>query len=98
MEKIQEKQMKNIEEINKASLKKILTTKKFLNFLRATQLRLVLGLLKEKEKGFSILKEYVLQKKIEVLIHHLQFAKSHLAKGLKEHLHCIVRLLVLLKL
>ena len=28
MEKVQEKQMKNIEEINNASLKKILTTKK----------------------------------------------------------------------
>ena len=32
MEKIQEKQMKNIEEINKASLKKILATKKIPEF------------------------------------------------------------------
>ena len=32
MEKIQAKQMKNIEEINKASLKKILATKKIPKF------------------------------------------------------------------
>ena len=71
--------------------------KKFQNFLREIQLKLVLGLLKEKEKGFSILKVYVLQKKIGISIHHLQFAKSHLEKGLKEHLRYIVQSLVLLK-
>ena len=32
MEKVQEKQMKNIEEINKASVKKILTKKKLPKF------------------------------------------------------------------
>ena len=59
--------MKNIEEINKESVKKILAKRrKFLNFLQETQLKLVLELLKEKEKEFSILKEFVLQKKIEI--------------------------------
>ena len=91
MEKVQERQMKNIEEINKESVKKILTKKKYLNFLLVTPLRLGLGLLKEKERGFSILKAFVLQKKIEVLIHHLQFEKYHSEKVLKGHLRYIVR-------
>ena len=58
--------MKNIEEINKESVKKILTTKKIPNFLQVIQLRLGSGLLKEKEKEFSISRVFVLQKKIEV--------------------------------
>ena len=39
MEKIQEKQMKNIEEINKASVKKILTTKKIPEFFAGDTIR-----------------------------------------------------------
>ena len=66
MEKVQEKQMKTIEEINKASVKKILGKRKIAEFLQETQLRLVLGFLREKEKEFNISKACVLQKKIEV--------------------------------
>ena len=66
MEKIQEKQMKNIEEINKESIKKILAKKKFLNFLQEILLKLVFELLKEKEKEFNISRAFVLPKKIEI--------------------------------
>ena len=58
--------MKNIEEINKESVKKILSKKKFQNFLQEILLKLALELLKEKEKEFNISKEFVLQKKIEI--------------------------------
>ena len=86
MGKIQEKQMKNIEEINKESVKKILTKKKYLNFLLVTPLRLELGLLKANVREFSILREFALRKRAATSIHHLQFAKFHLAKVLNEHL------------
>ena len=66
MEKAQERKMKNIEDINRESVQKILTTKKYLNFLLGIQLKLVLESLKEKEKESNILKAFVLQKKIEV--------------------------------
>ena len=41
MEKAQEKQMKNIEEINKASVKKILTTKKIPEFFAGDTIKAV---------------------------------------------------------
>ena len=66
MEKIQEEKMKNIEDINKLHVKKILAKKKYPSFLLAIQLRLGLELQKEKEKEFNILKAYVLQKKIGI--------------------------------
>ena len=66
MEKIQETQMKNIEEINKASLKKILATKKIPEFFSGDTIRSALESLKEKELGFSISKEFALQRKIEI--------------------------------
>ena len=59
MEKIQEKQMKNIEEINKASVKKILEKKKIPEFFAGDTL-------KEKEKEFNISRAFVLPKKIEI--------------------------------
>ena len=66
MGKIQEKQMKNIEEINKASVKKILTKKKIPEFFAGDTIKLALELLKGKEKEFSISRVFVLQKKIEI--------------------------------
>ena len=62
-----------------------------MNFLLEILLKLASELLREKEKEFSILKAFVLQKKIEILIHHLQLEKFHLAKVLKERLHYIVQ-------
>ena len=73
-------------------LKKFKQKKKYLNFLPVTPLRLELGLLKEKDRGFSILRAFVLQKKLEVLTNHLQFEKFHSEKVLKGHLRYIVRL------
>jgi len=58
--------MKNIEDINRESVKKILAKKKIPKFLQVIQLKLVLELLKEKEKEFNILKVFVLQKKTEI--------------------------------
>ena len=58
--------MKNIEDINRESVKKILAKKKFQIFLQGIQLKLELELLKEKEKEFNILKEFVLPKKIVI--------------------------------
>ena len=51
--------MKTIEEINNLNVKKIQAEKKFLNFLRVTQLKLELELPKQKEKEFNILKVFV---------------------------------------
>ena len=58
--------MKNIEEINKESVKKILATKKIPEFFAGDTIKLGSELLKEKGKEFSISRVFVLQKKIEV--------------------------------
>ena len=58
--------MKNIEEIKKEKVKKILAKKKYLIFLQEILLKLVSEFLKEKGRGFNISKGYVLQKKIVI--------------------------------
>ena len=58
--------MKNIEDINRESVKKILASKKYPQFFLETLSKLALELLKVKEKEFNISKEFVLQKKIEI--------------------------------
>ena len=58
--------MKNIEEINKEKVKKILAKKKIPDFFTGDTVKLVSEFLKEKGRGFNILKGYVLQKKIVI--------------------------------
>jgi len=58
--------MKNIEDINRESVKKILASKKYPQFFPGNIVKLELELPKVKEKESNILKEFVLQKKIEI--------------------------------
>ena len=74
--------MKNIEDINKASVKKILEKKKIPEFFAGDKIKVVV----------RILKEFVLQKKTVISTHHLQCAKFLLEKVWKEHLLYIVLL------
>ena len=61
------KETKKVETESTIEQKKdIIEKEKLLNFLQETQLRLVLGFLREKEKEFNISKVCVLQKKIEI--------------------------------
>jgi len=66
MGKIQEKQMKNIEEINKASVKKILAKKKIPAFFAGDLIKVGVRIVEGKEIEFNILKVSVLLKKIEI--------------------------------
>ena len=58
--------MKNIEEINKEKVKKILEKKKYLIFLQEILLKLVSEFPKGKGRESNILKGYVSQKKIVI--------------------------------
>ena len=58
--------MKNIEDINKESVKKILASKNIPIFFLVILLKLELELPKVKGRESNILKVYVLQKKIEI--------------------------------
>ena len=57
--------MKNIEEINQSIVKKIVSERKHPDFFPGDIVKVGVELLKVKETEFSILKECVLQKKIE---------------------------------
>ena len=64
--------MKNIEDINKAQIEKLTSKKKITNFFPGDTIRVGVRIVEGKEKEFRILKEFVLQRKIEILILHLQ--------------------------
>ena len=58
--------MKNIEEINQANVKKIAAEKKLPEFYTGDIVKVGVRITEEKEIEFSILREFVLQKKIEI--------------------------------
>ena len=76
--------MKNIEEINNESIKKILAKKKIPEFFAGDTIKVGVRISEGKRERINILKEFVLQKKIVILIHHLRYEKFRLEKGLKE--------------
>ena len=63
MEKIQEKQMKNIEEINKASVKKILTTKKIPKFFTGDTIRVGVRIFEGKRERIQYFEGVCIAKK-----------------------------------
>ena len=79
--------MKTIEEINQHNIKTILIEKKIPDFFPGDVIKVGVRITEGKKIGFSILKVYVLQEKIETLIHHLQLERFHLEKVSKEHFH-----------
>ena len=58
--------MKNIEEINQANVKKIAAEKKLPEFYTGDIVKVGVRITEGKEIEFSILREFVLQKKIEI--------------------------------
>tara|TARA_Y100000310_G_scaffold141407_1_gene140878 strand:+ start:1066 stop:1593 length:528 start_codon:yes stop_codon:yes gene_type:complete len=63
VEKIQEKQMKNIEEINKASLKKILTTKKIPKFFAGDTIKVGVRIVEGKRERIQYFEGVCIAKK-----------------------------------
>ena len=63
MEKIQEKQMKNIEEINKASVKKILTTKKIPEFFAGDTVKVGVRIVEGKRERIQYFEGVCIAKK-----------------------------------
>ena len=63
MEKAQEKQMKNIEEINKASVKKILTTKKIPKFFAGDTIRVGVRIFEGKRERIQYFEGVCIAKK-----------------------------------
>jgi len=63
MEKVQEKQMKNIEEINKASVKKILTTKKIPKFFAGDTIRVGVRIFEGKRERIQYFEGVCIAKK-----------------------------------
>ena len=63
MEKIQEKQMKNIEEINKASLKRILTTKKIPKFFAGDTIKVGVRIVEGKRERIQYFEGVCIAKK-----------------------------------
>ena len=58
--------MKNIEEINKEKVKKILAKKKIPDFFTGDTVKIGVRISEGKGRGFNISKGYVLQKKIVI--------------------------------
>ena len=58
--------MKNIEDINKANLQKLIAGKKIPEFFPGDTIRVGVRIVEVKEKGFKISKVFVLQKKIGI--------------------------------
>ena len=58
--------MKTIEDINKAHVKKIVSSKKIPQFFPGDIVKVGVRIQRVKEKEFNILKVFVLQKKIEI--------------------------------
>ena len=63
MEKVQEKQMKNIEEINKASIKKILTTKKIPEFFAGDTVKVGVRIVEGKRERIQYFEGVCIAKK-----------------------------------
>ena len=63
MEKVQEKQMKNIEEINKASVKKILTTKKIPEFFAVDTVKVGVRIVEGKRERIQYFEGVCIAKK-----------------------------------
>ena len=63
MEKIQEKQMKNIEEINKASVKKILSTKKIPDFFAGDTIKIGVRIVEGKRERIQYFEGVCIAKK-----------------------------------
>ena len=63
MEKVQEKQMKNIEEINKASVKKILTTKKIPEFFAGDTVKIGVRIVEGKRERIQYFEGVCIAKK-----------------------------------
>ena len=84
--------MKNIEEINKSIVKKILTKKKIPDFFAGDTVKVGVRIVEGKRERIQYFEGVCIAKKIEISIHHLQFVKFHLEKVLKEHLLCTVQL------
>jgi len=66
MEKIQEKQMKNIEEINKASVKKILAKKKIPEFFAGDTIKIGVRIAEGKRERIQFFVGICFSKKIEI--------------------------------
>ena len=64
--------MKTIEEINQSNVKKIISERKHPDFFPGDIIKVGVRITEGKEIEFSILKVSAQQKKIEILIHHLQ--------------------------
>ena len=76
--------MKNIEEINKSNIQKILEKKKIPEFFAGDTIKVGVRIVEGKRERIQYSsKGFVLQKKIEILIQHLQFVKFHLEKGVE---------------
>ena len=83
--------MKNIEDINKESVKKILTTKgRFPNFFAGDTLKVGVRIVEGKRERIQYFEGVCIAKKIAILIHLLRCAKFHLVKVSKELLLYIV--------
>jgi len=66
MEKAQEKQMKNIAEINKASVKKILTSKKYPQFFPGDIVKIGVRITEGKRERIQYFEGVCIAKKIEI--------------------------------
>ena len=84
--------MSNIEEINKASVKKILITKKIPKFFAGDTIKVGVRIIEGKRARTQYFEGVCIAKKIETSIHHLRYVKFHSVKVLRERLHCIVQL------
>ena len=80
--------MKNIEEINKENVKKILTKKKIPIFFAGDTVKVGVRIVEGKRERIQYFEGVCIAKKIVILIHHLRFVKFHSEKVLSEHLHC----------
>ena len=84
--------MKNIEDINKASVKKILEKKKIPEFFAGDTIKVGVRIAEGKRERIQFFEGVCIAKKIVISTHHLQCAKFLLEKVWKEHLLYIVLL------
>ena len=83
MEKAQEKRMKNIEEINKASVKKILTTKKIPEFFAGDTLKVGVRIVEGKRERIQYFEGVCIAKKNRDIYSSFTFRKISFGEGVE---------------
>tara|TARA_B100000575_G_C22814236_1_gene479437 strand:+ start:150 stop:404 length:255 start_codon:yes stop_codon:yes gene_type:complete len=84
--------MKNIEDINKAAVKKISANKKISDFSPGDTIKVGVKIIEGKKERVQFFEGVCIAKKIEISTLPSQCEKFHLVKVLRGHLHYIVQI------